>query len=152
MPLRRRLLAEARGFGSCSLAEWLEALAMEPAEFYGVRGAGFTSLRRALGWLPGDPHPLAEGFCEAVEESLSRATASTRCPGPCRFRCACTAATAAPRSKRRLASCVTTPPGSTAKACSVTNPIHTNLLFVTLNKSESLFSPTTRTRDLALGP
>ena len=28
----------------------------------------------------------------------------------------------------------------------------TDLLFVTLNKSESLFSPTTRYRDLALGP
>ncbi len=29
---------------------------------------------------------------------------------------------------------------------------HTDLLFVTLNKSEALFSPSTRTRDLALGP
>ena len=28
----------------------------------------------------------------------------------------------------------------------------TDLLFVTLSKSEPLFSPTTRTRDLALGP
>ena len=31
------------------LAVWLEAMAMEPADFYGVRGAGFTSLRRELG-------------------------------------------------------------------------------------------------------
>jgi hypothetical protein len=31
-------------------------------------------------------------------------------------------------------------------------PSQTDLLFVTLNKSESLFSPTTRYRDLALGP
>ncbi|MFQ6537876.1 hypothetical protein [Aphanothece stagnina] len=30
-------------------------------------------------------------------------------------------------------------------------PSHTDLLFVTLNKSAALFSPTTRTRDLALG-
>jgi hypothetical protein len=44
------------------------------------------------------------------------------------------------------------PPGSTAKACSGTNPSQTDLLFVTLNKSEALFSPSTRTRDLALGP
>jgi hypothetical protein len=31
-------------------------------------------------------------------------------------------------------------------------PTATDLLFVTLKKSEALFSPTTRTRDLALGP
>jgi hypothetical protein len=31
-------------------------------------------------------------------------------------------------------------------------PSHTDLLFVTLRKSEALFSPSTRTRDLALGP
>jgi hypothetical protein len=31
-------------------------------------------------------------------------------------------------------------------------PSQTDLLFVTLNKGESLFSPTTRYRDLALGP
>jgi hypothetical protein len=31
-------------------------------------------------------------------------------------------------------------------------PSHTNLLFITLNKSEALFSPSTRYRDLALGP
>jgi hypothetical protein len=30
-------------------------------------------------------------------------------------------------------------------------PSHTDLLFVTVNKSEALFSPSTRTRDLALG-
>jgi hypothetical protein len=30
-------------------------------------------------------------------------------------------------------------------------PSHTDLLFVTLRKSEALFSPSTRTRDLALG-
>ena len=31
-------------------------------------------------------------------------------------------------------------------------PTATDLLFITLRKSEALFSPTTRTRDLALGP
>jgi hypothetical protein len=31
-------------------------------------------------------------------------------------------------------------------------PSHTDLLFITLNKSEALSSPSTRTRDLALGP
>jgi hypothetical protein len=31
-------------------------------------------------------------------------------------------------------------------------PTQTDLLFVTLNKSEALFSPSTRYRDLALGP
>ncbi|MFQ6537868.1 MULTISPECIES: DUF3427 domain-containing protein [Aphanothece] len=31
-------------------------------------------------------------------------------------------------------------------------PSHTDLLFLTLNKSEALFSPSTRYRDLALGP
>jgi hypothetical protein len=31
-------------------------------------------------------------------------------------------------------------------------PSHAYLLFVTLNKSEALFSPSTRTHDLALGP
>jgi hypothetical protein len=73
LPTRRpALLGELRALASegligpgLGLAEWLEALAMEPADFYGVRGVGFTSLRRELGWLPGDPHPL--------EESLTRA-------------------------------------------------------------------------------
>jgi len=31
-------------------------------------------------------------------------------------------------------------------------PSQCDLLFITLSKSEALFSPTTRTRDLALGP
>ena len=31
-------------------------------------------------------------------------------------------------------------------------PSQTDLLFITLNKSEALFSPSTHTRDLALGP
>ena len=54
------------------LAHWLEALSMEPADFYGIRGAGFTSLRRELGWLP--PHLAAATHPQ--EERLSRAIAS----------------------------------------------------------------------------
>ena len=82
-------------------------------------------------------------------------------------RCACTATTHAPKSKRPTASlregC------AYAEACgygvlSTESPwIHregvlahqasaTNLLFITLHKSEALFSPSTRYRDLALGP
>jgi len=44
-----------------------------------------------------------------------------------------------------------TPPGSTARACLArTQPVR--LVFITLRKSEALFSPSTRYRDLALGP
>ena len=43
-----------------------------------------------------------------------------------------------------------TPPGSTARACLArTQPVR--LVFITLRKSEALFSPSTRYRDLALG-
>jgi hypothetical protein len=52
------------------LAAWLEALGMEPAEFYGVRGAGFTALRRELGWLPGAPHPEEERLTRAIAAGL----------------------------------------------------------------------------------
>jgi hypothetical protein len=68
----RALSAEGKIGPASGLADWLEALAMEPADFYGIRGAGFTALRRELGWLPphlaGAPHP--------EEERLSRAIAS----------------------------------------------------------------------------
>ncbi len=44
-------------------------------------------------------------------------------------------------------------PGSTAKACSGTGAAsQCDLLFITPRKSEALFSPSTRYRDLALGP
>jgi len=46
--------------GSNSLAEWLEALAMDPADFYGIRGVSFTVRRRELGWLADAPHPEEE--------------------------------------------------------------------------------------------
>ena len=86
--------------------------------------------------------------------------ASTRCPGPCPSRCACTAATAAPRSKRPTAS---QKPGGFGilrddapwihrEGVLWHEPSQSDLLFVTLNKSEALFSPSTRYRDLALGP
>jgi hypothetical protein len=50
--------------------EGLDALAMDPADFYGVRGAGFTSLRRELGCLPGDPHLLEESLTRAIGAGL----------------------------------------------------------------------------------
>ena len=78
LPTRRAaLLGELRSLASegvigpnSGLADWLQALAMEPADFYGVRGAGFTSLRRELGWLPGDPHPQEESLTRAIGAGL----------------------------------------------------------------------------------
>ena len=56
------------------LAQWFEALAMETADFYGIRGTGFTSLRRDLGWLPphlaGPPHPQEERLSRAIASGL----------------------------------------------------------------------------------
>ena len=43
---------------------------MDQADFYGVRGAGFTSLRRELGWLPVAPHPLEEPLTRAISAAL----------------------------------------------------------------------------------
>jgi hypothetical protein len=47
---------------------------MEPADFYGIRGAGFTSLRRELGWLPphlaAAPHPQVERLSRAIASGL----------------------------------------------------------------------------------
>jgi hypothetical protein len=57
--LRPQLLEELRALAaagevgpSSGLAHWLDALAMDPTDFYAIRGAGFTALRRELGWLP----------------------------------------------------------------------------------------------------
>jgi hypothetical protein len=78
LPSRRpQLLQELRSLAAegvigpaCGLAHWLEALAMEPADFYAIRGAGFTALRRELGWLPPHlvdaPHPLEERLSRAI--------------------------------------------------------------------------------------
>jgi len=82
LPSRRpQLLQELRSLAAegvigpvSGLADWLEALAMEPADFYGIRGAGFTSLRRELGWLPPHlahlPHPQEERLIRAFAAGL----------------------------------------------------------------------------------
>ena len=83
LPSRRpQLLQELRALAaegvigqSSGLVQWLDALAMEPADFYGIRGAGFTALRRELGWLPphltGAPHPEEERLSCATDASLA---------------------------------------------------------------------------------
>jgi hypothetical protein len=43
-------------------------------------------------------------------------------------------------------------PGFTSEGVLWHEPSQCDLLFITLNKSEALFSTSTRTRDLALGP
>jgi len=76
LPSRRpQLLAELRALAAegvitpaSGLANWLDALAMDPADFYGIRGVSFTALRRELDWLGDAPHP--------GEERLSRALAA----------------------------------------------------------------------------
>jgi hypothetical protein len=231
------LLGELRALASeglvgpgSGLADWLEALAMEPADFYGVRGAGFTSLRRELGWLPGDPHPQEESLTRAIGAGLLhlddpdrlRATAAALAaptpPDPERLgereRRQWLMLTAqlcgtgkrwrplpdalallwqaaawrdelrqlllllAERTDRRLHPMPWALPipvrvhGRYSRAEIEAafgilrddapwihregvlwhEPSQSDLLFVTLNKSEALFSPSTRYRDLALGP
>jgi superfamily II DNA or RNA helicase len=78
LPSRRpQLLAELRALAAegvlsatSGLADWLEALAMEPADFYGIRGASFTALRRELGWLSDAPHPEEERLSRAIGSAL----------------------------------------------------------------------------------
>jgi len=78
LPARRpQLLGELRalvGEGVISpasgLAEWLEALAMDPADFFGIRGASFTALRRELGWLSDAPHPEEERLSRTIGSAL----------------------------------------------------------------------------------
>jgi hypothetical protein len=71
----RSLAAEGKIGPASGLAHWLDALAMEPADFYGIRGAGLTSLRRELGWLPphlaGAPRPQEERLSRAIAASLA---------------------------------------------------------------------------------
>jgi hypothetical protein len=233
--LELRALAAEGVIGLASgLAHWLEALAMEPADFYGIRGAGFTALRRELGWLPPHlahlPHPQ--------EERLSRAIASGLLhlddPDRLRATAASLAASAPPdpqalseretrqwlmltaqlfgtgrhwrpldqalavlwqacawreeliqllellaeRADRRLhplpwalpvplrvhghysraeieaafGVLTTDAPWIHREGVLWHQPSATDLLFITLRKSEALFSPSTRYRDLALGP
>jgi len=78
LPSRRpQLLAELRALAAegvitatSGLAEWLEALAMDPADFYGIRGVSFTALRRELGWLGDAPHPEEERLNRAIAAAL----------------------------------------------------------------------------------
>jgi hypothetical protein len=78
LPSRRpQLLAELRALAAegvltpaSGLADWLDALAMDPADFYGIRGASFTALRRELGWLQDAPHPEEERLSRAIGSAL----------------------------------------------------------------------------------
>lgn len=79
-------------------------------------------------------------------------------PGGCR--CAWTATSATPKSKPPSASqkprgygvLTGDTPWIHRKGVLWYEPSRTDLLFITLRKSEALFSPSTRYRDLALGP
>ncbi|QEY31436.1 DUF3427 domain-containing protein [Synechococcus sp. RSCCF101] len=66
----RVLAAESVLTADSGLANWLEALAMEPADFYGIRGASFTALRRQLGWLSDGPHPEEDRLTRAIAAGL----------------------------------------------------------------------------------
>ena len=66
----RSLAAEGTLHPASSLADWLKALAMEPADFYGIRAASFTALRRELGWLSAAPHPEEERLTRAIGSGL----------------------------------------------------------------------------------
>ncbi len=78
LPTRRaQLLEELRSLAASGeispasgLAHWLEALAMDPAEFYAIGGVSFTALRRELRWLPEPPHPEEERLTRAIANGL----------------------------------------------------------------------------------
>jgi hypothetical protein len=78
LPSRRpQLLAELRALAAegvitaaSGLADWLDALAMDPADFYGIRGVSFTALGRELGWLSDAPHPEEERLSRAIGSAL----------------------------------------------------------------------------------
>ncbi|MFM2159190.1 MAG: hypothetical protein RLZZ124_1664, partial [Cyanobacteriota bacterium] len=66
-----RVLAAEEAINAASgLADWLEALAMDPADFYGIRGASFSALRRELGWLCDGPHPEEERLSRSIGSGL----------------------------------------------------------------------------------
>ena len=72
----RSLAAEGLLTPESGLADWLQQLGMEPSDFYGVARAGYTVLRRELGWLgsgaEADLHPVPH----PEEERLTRAIGS----------------------------------------------------------------------------
>ncbi|WP_411876485.1 DUF3427 domain-containing protein [Vulcanococcus limneticus] len=78
LPTRRpQLLEELRSLAATGeigpasgLAHWLEALAMDPADFYAIGGVSFTALRRELGWLPDPPHLEEERLTRAIANGL----------------------------------------------------------------------------------
>jgi hypothetical protein len=78
LPSRRpALLQELRSLASqgllgseSTLSDWLQQLGMDPTDFYAIAGAGFTPLRRELGWLPGEPHPEEERLTRAIGAGL----------------------------------------------------------------------------------
>ena len=66
----RALASEETINPSSGLADWLQALAMEPGDFYGIRGASFTALRRELGWISDGPHPEEERLTRSLASGL----------------------------------------------------------------------------------
>jgi len=228
----RALAAEGVISAASGLAEWLEALAMDPADFYGIRAVSFTALRRELGWLGAAPHPEEERLSRAIAAGLLhlddpdrlRSTAASIAAaavppdpealgererrqwamlfaqllgtgrhwlplrealallwavGPWREELRQLLELLADRADHRLHPLPWAQPvplrvhGRYSRAEVLAafaavddrgaprshregvlwhQPTGTDLLFITLRKSEALFSPTTRYRDLALGP
>ena len=143
--------------------------------FYGIRGVSFTALRRELGWLGDAPHPEEELLSRAIGSALLHGDD----PDPLRALAAALSAPAPPElhtlaERERRAWLMLTvyqycfaeawrlrhrpPMASTGRRPGRREgvlwhqPTATDLLFITLRKSEALSSPTTRYRDLALGP
>jgi superfamily II DNA or RNA helicase/HKD family nuclease len=66
----RALAAEGMITAASGLADWLEALAMDPVDFYGIRGVSFTALRGELGWLRDGHHPEEERLSRSIGSGL----------------------------------------------------------------------------------
>ncbi len=230
----RSLASEGLLTPESGLADWLLQLGMEPCDFYGVARAGYTALRRQMGWLgrgpEADPHPEEERLTRSIgsgllhlddPERLRWLVASLAAPEPPlasalgerelriwrmllvqlfgngqRWRPLPEAWAVlwqarawrqeliqllnllAERCERRLLPLpwalpvplrvhgrysraeieaafgilTDTSPWIHREGVLWHEPSQTDLLFITLNKSEALFSPSTRYRDLALGP
>ena len=100
---------------------------------------------------PASGIPSQRSRCERQELSAPIA-AFTRCLGPCRCPCAFTAATSRAEIEAAFGILRDDAPWIHREGVLWHKPSQTQLLFVTLTKSEALFSPSTRYRDLALGP